>query len=100
MNIDFHDVFLHLNQNAEIHRIVTPLKQRLYDFPRRPYIKEWELINCDEHRQLISYIINKKPAKAVDLWYNSHWSFKAYEEFIREFYADSDKKIASHLDWK
>jgi len=100
LNIDFHDVFLNLNQNTEIHRIVTPLKQRLYDFPRRPYIKEWELMNCREHRLLISHIVNKKPTEAVDLWYNSHWSFKAYEKFIREFYADSDKKIAIHLNWK
>jgi len=100
LNIDFHDVFLNLNQNGEIHRIVTPLKQRLYDFPRRPYIMEWEMMNCNEHRLLISYIINRKPIEAVDLWYNSHWSFKAYEKFIRKFYADSDKEIAIHLNWK
>jgi len=53
LNIAFHDVFLGLSENTIMKDIITPLKQRLYDFPRRPYIKEWELINCSEHQQLI-----------------------------------------------
>ena len=100
LNIDFHDVFLDLNENADLQRIVTPLKQRLYDFPRRTYIKEWELINCSEHQKLIEYIREGKPENASQLWRDSHWSFKAYEKFIRRFYADSEENIASHLAWR
>ena len=100
LNIDFHDVFLDLNENADLQRIVTPLKQRLYDFPRRTYIKEWELINCGEHQKLIEYIKDGKPENASQFWRDSHWSFKAYEKFIRRFYADSEEKIASHLAWR
>jgi DNA-binding GntR family transcriptional regulator len=100
LNIDFHDVFLDLNENADLQRIVTPLKQRLYDFPRRTYIKEWELINCNEHQKLIEYLKEGKPGKAARLWRDSHWSFKAYEKFIRRFYADSEENIASHLAWR
>ena len=99
-NIAFHDVFLDLNQNKEIHRIVNPLKQRLYDFPRRTYIKEWELINCGEHQKLIAFIKNGQPEQASRLWRDSHWSFKAYEKFIRRFYADSEETITSHLAWR
>ncbi len=100
LNIDFHDVFLDLNENADLQRIVTPLKQRLYDFPRRTYIKEWELINCGEHQQLIEYVKGGNSEKASRLWRDSHWSFKAYETFIRRFYADSEAHIASHLAWR
>jgi DNA-binding GntR family transcriptional regulator len=100
LNIDFHDVFLDLNENADLQRIVTPLKQRLYDFPRRTYIKEWERINCSEHEKLIAYIKEGKPENASHLWRDSHWSFKAYEKFIRRFYADSEENIASHLAWR
>lgn len=100
LNIDFHDVFLDLNENGDLQRIVTPLKQRLYDFPRRTYIKEWELINCGEHQKLIDFIKAGKPAQAVKLWRDSHWSFKAYEKFIRRFYVDSEEHIASHLAWR
>ena len=100
LNIAFHDVFLRLNKNQEIHRIVTPLKQRLYDFPRRTYIKEWELINCGEHQKLIAFIKDGKPEQASRLWRDSHWSFKAYEKFIRRFYADSEETITSHLAWR
>ncbi len=100
LNIAFHDVFLDLNQNKEIHRIVTPLKQRLYDFPRRTYIKEWERINCGEHQKLIALIRDGQPEQASRLWRDSHWSFKAYEKFIRRFYADSEETITSHLAWR
>jgi DNA-binding GntR family transcriptional regulator len=100
LNIDFRDVFLDLNENADLQRIVTPLKQRLYDFPRRTYIKEWELINCGEHQKLIEYIKDGKPEKASRLWRYSQWSLNGYEKFIRRFYADSEAHIASHLAWR
>ncbi len=45
LNLDFHNVFLDLSENKSLKNIVTPYKQRLYDFPRRGYIKEWELNN-------------------------------------------------------
>ncbi len=39
LNLDFHNVFLDLSENKSLKSIVTPYKQRLYDFPRRGYIK-------------------------------------------------------------
>ncbi len=52
-NLLFHDVFLELSHNAAMKRIIMPMKRRLYDFPRRGYIKEWELGNCRDHDRLI-----------------------------------------------
>ena len=100
LNISFHDVFLQLSDNQSAHRIIMPLKQRLYDFPRRTYIEEWELINCREHAQFIEYIEQGDRSGAAALMRDSHWSFKAYEKFIRKFYFGSDERIASELAWR
>ena len=97
LNIAFHDVFLNLSGNKPLQQIVIPIKQRLYDFPRPTYIKEWELINCDEHDQLIQFIKDGKPKEAARLWRDNHWSFTAHERFIREFYAQGNKQIRNAL---
>jgi len=100
LNIAFHDVFLDLSENAALKRIIMPFKQRLYDFPRRTYIKEWELINCREHEMFMAYIEEGDCGKAVSIWKNSHWSFEAYEKFIQRFYLGSDERIESELAWR
>lgn len=100
LNIAFHDVFLNLSENETLKEIISPLKQRLYDFPRRPYIKEWELINCTEHQQLIEILNNGEPEKVTALWRESHWSFNAYEKFIRRVYFGSEKRIEARLAWQ
>lgn len=98
LNIDFHNIFLNLSSNQSLIRIVIPLKQRLYDFQRLSYIRQWELINCDEHEQLIHYIEAGERAKAVRLWRNSHWSFTAHEKFIREFYSLGNRQLKKQID--
>ena len=100
LNIKFHDVFLNLSENAMLKKTVMPLKQRLYDFPRRTYIKEWELINCQEHSQFVEHIEKGERNQAASLMQDSHWSFKAYEKFIRQFYFGSDERIESELAWR
>ena len=98
LNIAFHDVFLNLSGNAALRRIVMPIKQRLYDFPRLTYIKAWELINCDEHDEFIRWLKNDQPEKAAALWRERHWSFRAHEEYIREFYAQGNQQIENALN--
>jgi DNA-binding GntR family transcriptional regulator len=100
LNITFHDVFLQLSENDAMHGIIMPLKQRLYDFPRRTYIKEWELINCREHEQFIEFIKKGDGQGAAALMRDSHWSFEAYEKFIRRFYFGSEERIESELAWR
>ena len=97
LNIAFHDVFLNLSGNSSLKRIIIPIKQRLYDFPRLTYISEWELINCDEHNQLIQFIKAGKPKEAAILWRDNHWSFTCHERFIREFYSQGNKWIKRAL---
>jgi len=86
LNLSFHDVFLNLSGNAMLRRIVMPIKRRLYDFPRRGYIKEWELRNCDEHEAFVQCIKEGDREGAVKIIRDLHWSFAAQEDFIRRFY--------------
>ncbi|MEE4113675.1 MAG: GntR family transcriptional regulator, partial [Desulfobacteraceae bacterium] len=86
LNLAFHDHFLDLSDNRQVKKIVVPCKQRLYDFPRRRYIREWERQNCREHDELIDLIHAGDVKAAADLLQNRHWSFSYYEDFIRQFY--------------
>jgi DNA-binding GntR family transcriptional regulator len=85
-NVDFHNHFLDLSDNRQIKKIVLPFKQRLYDFPRRRFIREWEQLNCREHDELVDLIRAGDGKGAADLLRNRHWSFSYYENFIRQFY--------------
>ena len=85
-NVAFHDHFLDLSDNRQIKKIVIPIKQRLYDFPRRGYIKEWEKRHLAEHEKLIKAIANGDRDRAADVFQNEHWCFKAHKNFLDRFY--------------
>ena len=86
LNLEFHEVFMELSDNMALRRIVSIAKQRLYDFPRRVYIVEWELRNCDEHDYLIQAIEKADPDRVIAVWMVGHWGFATQEKFIRRFY--------------
>ncbi|MGD2188126.1 MAG: GntR family transcriptional regulator [Desulfobacterales bacterium] len=90
LNLDFHGVFLNLSENKTLLQMLTPFKQRLYDFPRRGYIKEWELNNLKEHDQFIESIKNKDRKGTVAVMRDVHWSFAVQEKFIRQFYKNAN----------
>jgi DNA-binding GntR family transcriptional regulator len=85
-NLVFHEIFLGLSYNTALKRIIVPMKQRLYDFPRRGYIKEWEQANCRDHDRLIEAFERLDREAAVRVWRDGHWSFQVQEPFIRRFY--------------
>jgi DNA-binding GntR family transcriptional regulator len=85
-NLLFHEVFLGLSHNTALKRIIAPMKQRLYDFPRRGYIKEWEQANCRDHDLLIDAFGRLDAEAAVRVWRDGHWSYEVQEPFIRRFY--------------
>lgn len=86
LNIAFHDVFLELSDNVALRQFIAPLKRRLYDFPRRGYIPEWERRNCEEHGKLIELIRTGDLPRALALWQDAHWSYAYQEPYIRRFY--------------
>lgn len=86
LNLDFHGVFLGLSENQSLMSVITPFKKRLYDFPRRGYIKEWELNNCREHNQFIELIKNKDREGAAQMLRDVHWSYAVQKKYILQFY--------------
>lgn len=86
LNLAFHDVFLSLSDNSLVRDIVYPLKQRLYDFPRMQYDREWELINLDEHQRFIQSIKTGNRDAAVAVIRYQHWDFKLHKDNIIKVY--------------
>jgi DNA-binding GntR family transcriptional regulator len=98
LNIAFHDVFLELSDNAVMKPLMVTMKQRLYDFPRLAYIKRWEWSNCDEHDRLLGHIRRGEKEAAATFWQEIHWGFEAQEKYIREYYAQANKRIQNGPD--
>jgi len=85
-NIQFHNVYLDISSNELIKKFILPTKQRLYDFPRQNYIKEWETRNCKEHALFITWLKKGNPEKAAKVLKDIHWSFEYQKNFIKKFY--------------
>jgi DNA-binding GntR family transcriptional regulator len=98
LNLAFHNVFLDLSTNMDLKQMLMIMKQRLYDFPRLNYIKEWEWINCDEHDRFIQFLREGQKDDAARLWRINHWGFECHEKYIREFYAQGEQKIQHDLE--
>jgi DNA-binding GntR family transcriptional regulator len=93
LNIAFHNVFLELSNNTAMKQLMTTMKQRLYDFPRLAYLKDWEWSNCDEHVLFIDLIRKGDKNGAAEFWQKTHWGFEAQEPYIRKFYAQRNKPV-------
>ncbi len=86
LNEEFHNVFLDLKGNGLLKRTVVTIKQRLYDFPLRNYVVEWERINLREHKRLIVSIGKGNVDAAASIIKHEHWCAPLHESHIREFY--------------
>lgn len=86
LNLEFHNIFLNLSDNKTLQELVVPLKQRLYDFPRKAYWKEWEELNLQEHRQFIAAIEECDPFRAAAVIRDEHWSWQKHKPYFIKFY--------------
>ena len=93
LNLDFHNIFNSLSDNKTLMQLIMPFKQRLYDFPRRGYIREWEMNNCDEHHQFIELVKKKDRMRAANLMRDVHWSYAVQEKYILQFYENANGKL-------
>ena len=87
LNLDFHNVFLDLSDNETLKTIIKPLKQRLYDFPRRGYLEEWEKQHLAEHDKLIAAIVKGNPERAASVVRDQHWCYDVHKKYLGRFYA-------------
>ena len=85
-NLQFHNVYLEISDNEPLKKFILPIKHRLYDFPRQNYISEWELNNCEEHRQFINRLKQGDGEAAARILKDEHWSFEYQQAFIYSFY--------------
>ncbi len=88
LNLRFHGAFVELTDNDELKRMISIMKLRLYDFPRRSYLKDWELGNCQEHDLFIEHLKEGRPAEAARVMRDVHWSYRVQEAAIRRFYGE------------
>ena len=85
-NLEFHNVYLEISENEPLKKFILPIKHRLYDFPRQKYIGQWELTNCEEHRQVVNYLKEGDGENAARVLKDVHWSFEFQKDFIYSFY--------------
>lgn len=98
LNLEFHGVYVELSDNREMKNLLTIMKRRLYDFPRRSYIQEWELSNCDEHETFIGHARAGDAENAASIMRDVHWSFAVQETPIRRFYSMVEAQIKAERD--
>ncbi len=86
-NLEMHDCTLQLSSNERLVRIVTTMKQRLYDFPRKKtFVKEWELSSTGEHQQFLQLLKAGKAEEAASYIRDVHWSYEVQKPFIERYY--------------
>ena len=85
-NLEFHNIYLDISDNELLKKFIFPIKHRLYDFPRQNYIPEWEMRNCQEHKQFIESLKNGNASDAASILKETHWSFEFQKDFIYAFY--------------
>lgn len=87
LNIEFHNIFLQKWNNQVALTVMTPLKQRLNDFPVMEYSQECEQMNLEDHDNIIHCIKKGNKDGAAAVLQNEHWSFAVYRKFFRTAYA-------------
>ena len=86
LNLEFHKYFLSLSPNMTLCKYIDALKQRLYDFTKRSYVKAWELENIEEHRKFIVCIEDGDCEGAAKVLQDKHWGWAIHETHALQFH--------------
>ncbi len=82
----FHEIFFEVSPNVFAKRILTPIKNRLWDFPRKNFVREWYLAAIAEHMLLVEAIESRSRKKLMHILKERHWDFHYNEIHIRKVY--------------
>jgi len=74
-NLAFHNVFINLSKNDLMKYHISILKQRIFEFTKRVWGRNWQTLNYDEHKTLIDLIEKGDASQASTYWDDVHWSF-------------------------
>ncbi len=78
----FHEVFLEQNNNLFASRILKPIKNRLWDFPRHNFMFDWYLEAVKEHKQIIMAIKERDLQKLKTIIKDFHWGYDNCKSFL------------------
>ena len=82
----FHEIFFEVSPNIFAKRILTPIKHRLWDFPRKNFVQDWYLAAVTEHGLIVDAIEARSREKLMHVLKELHWDFKYNERHIRKVY--------------
>lgn len=86
LHYQFHGIFFDISPNIFVKRILTPIKNRLWDFPRKNFIKEWYQDAIREHDLLSDAIEKKSSPELMRVLKDLHWGFEHNRDFIKKVY--------------
>lgn len=82
----FHEIFFEVSPNIFARRILTPIKNRLWDFPRKNFVLDWYLAAVAEHGLIVDAIETRSREKLMHAIKELHWDFHYNERHIRKVY--------------
>ena len=78
--------FFEVSPNIFAERILSPIKNRLWDFPRKNFVREWYLAAVEEHSLIIDAIEERNYERLMHCVNELHWGYKYNEKCIRKEY--------------
>ncbi|MDH5405300.1 MAG: GntR family transcriptional regulator [Candidatus Aminicenantes bacterium] len=90
-NLKTHELFLKLNDNELLAKIVILLKKRLYDFPEIiKEVPEWDNMLIKQHTEMVE-LCKKGDKKGLNnLLKDIHWSFEKNRSYIISYYSKNN----------
>jgi DNA-binding GntR family transcriptional regulator len=82
----FHQAFVLLAPNKFAERILSPIKNRLWNFPKKSFPQQWYLDACTEHQFIIDALREGNLDKTVSYLKNVHWGFELNKKYIQMAY--------------
>lgn len=82
----FHQMFVLMARNKFAERILIPIKNRLWDYPKKSFPKQWYLDACTEHQSILDALREKNVDKAISYIKHIHWDFEFNKKYIQKAY--------------
>lgn len=86
IHYEFHGVFFQVSSNIFAERILHPIKNRLWDFPRKNFSIDWYHAAIDEHEWIVESIEKKDISSLMHNIKDLHWGFAHNEVYIKKTY--------------
>lgn len=87
-NLKTHELFLELNDNELLTKIVLLLKKRLYDFPEIiKEVPEWDTMLVEQHIKMVELCKQGDKKGLNNLLKDIHWSFEKNRCYIISYYS-------------